>query len=72
MADVIAASENGCAGQVCRPCPNAVTSIGDGSALWSASRYLFQRAGSQCFRSGATEVLSSGSRVAMIHPAGTR
>ena len=38
MAAVIADSENGWAGQECLPCPKAVTIIGDGSALGSASR----------------------------------
>ena len=35
MAVVMAESENGWAGQECRPWPNAVTSMGEGSACWS-------------------------------------
>ena len=72
MAAVIAASENGWAGHECLPCPNAVTSMGEGSALGSASRWRCHRSGSQRSSPGAADVFSSGSSVAIVQPAGTR
>ena len=72
MVAVLADGEKGCAGHECRPCPNAVTNIGDGSDFSALSRCRVQRSGSHCSSPVATEVLSSGNSVAMVHPGGTR
>jgi hypothetical protein len=70
-AAVIVDSEKGCAGHVCRPCPNVVTSSVESIAEPSASRRRFQRVGSHMSRPGAALVFVSGSNVAMVTPAPT-
>ena len=60
MAADIAASENGWAGQVCLPWPNAVTRTGEGSAFASARRWRFHRSGFQSSGPGAAEVFGTG------------
>ena len=69
---VMAASENGCAGHVWRPWPNAVTSSTAARAEGSASRRPLHRAGSHSAMPGADDRLVRGRRVATVTPGGTR
>ena len=71
IAATIVDNENGCAGHVCRPCPNAVTNSVASIDELSASRRRFQCAGSHISRPGAALVFVSGSRVAMVTPGPT-
>ena len=72
IAAVIADSENGCAGQECLPCPNAVTSMGDGNASASVRRWRCHRVGIPAAPDREPPTCSAGgASVAIVQPAGT-
>jgi len=66
----MAASENGCAGQECRPCPKAVTSMGEGRASGrSDGGGPIDRDPTALARRHRR--VEQGSSVAMVQPGGT-
>ncbi len=68
---VMAAKENGRAGQEWPPCPNTVTSSAAARPFGVRSLRRFHRAGSQWSSPGAALRFVSGSRVATVMPDGT-